>query len=364
MQYNSQDTRCSCRSWQTSSLRSRCAASKFIFVHVSIFFLAWFLKNFVLSYLSHDTGTSDIRVCIYKPTARPVHLDVVQWGRASPADNDAHTTVWRHTTYRRHRTEMDLVLGVQVWVLVAVQTHARHYGGVIGGVLSSKCAEKRHSGGDREKHAGNKHKRGEQDGGSTRHTTDETTHNKSEKQWKFRQIHRSPRTNAQPLAHVMSTLHCLSEKLQWCKVRYSFQISSFVQSCVDRGIAAKTAALSRSGKRKPLSRAHGLRHRAQRFHCMPDASSVHDMAFAWPSLHIRIIMTICKRKHTWIWHWRGSRRKKEKKEKHSPSSICSFRSAACAIYLWRTLSLSARGVPCAAQRKSWQDPNQDWNFTC
>ena len=53
-----------------------------------------------------------------------------------------------------------------------------------------------------------------QDGGSTRHTTDEMTHNKSEKQWKFRQIHRSPRTNAQPLAHVMSTLHCLFEKLQ------------------------------------------------------------------------------------------------------------------------------------------------------
>ena len=187
--------------------RDALRANSFLFMLVYSFWLDS-SRISVLSYLSHDTGTSDIRVCIYKPTARPVHLDVAQWGRASPADNDAHTTVWRHTTYRRHRTEMDLVLGVQVWVLVAVQTHARHYGGVIGGVLSSKCAEKRHSGGDREKHAGNKHQRGEQDGGSTRHTTVETTHNKSEKQWKFRQIHRSPRTNAQPLAHVMWH-HCI-----------------------------------------------------------------------------------------------------------------------------------------------------------
>jgi hypothetical protein len=46
----------------------------------------------------------------------------------------------------------------------------------------------------------------------------------------------------------VTSLHCLSEKLQWCKLRYSFQISSFGRSCVDRGIAAKTAALSRSGK--------------------------------------------------------------------------------------------------------------------
>ena len=103
MQYNSQDTRCSCRSWRTSSLRSRCAASKsFLFM---LGFFCWLvpLRISVLLFCHsndwHDTGTSDIRLCIYKPTACSVHLDVVQRGRASPADNDAHATLWRHTTY-------------------------------------------------------------------------------------------------------------------------------------------------------------------------------------------------------------------------------------------------------------------------
>ncbi len=91
-------------------------------------------------------------------------------------------------------------------------------------------------------------------------------------------------------------------------------ISSFGRSCVDRGIAAKTAALSRSGKRKPLSRAHGLRHRARISHCMPDASLFHHIAFAWPSAPHNYHNNL---HHTWIWHWRG---RKERKKGQKTSS--------------------------------------------